>query len=284
MRTAFFAILTGVTALGYEAVAQPKELKIISRGEDGWNAGGPITTRTKAQALKMLEDKGKTKTDADMLNVEEQMPKRLSPIYLTIHHTYDPLPRVAVPKNRTLKAGDYFKMQMLQWQKSMQGGYDVDGRKYKGQPYTLFAFPGDVPYHFVVSKAGEVAVGRQLEFGVFSNTTYLDRPRKDMTPAERSALEADRTDPRLAPPFWRNEHMPRHITVVLEGDFGKTKLVGNQRKNLVTLLVTLSKEHNIPPDRLTFHRDMAKEGTGCPGQNVIDEMPKLRSEVAKRLK
>jgi hypothetical protein len=280
MRIPFLVIVISATMPICGLLAQPVELEIMSRDtKSGWGARPPITKRTNEQALEALEQQGKIKPGEHMtsvhLNVEEEMPERQPSIYLTIHHTFDALP-----------SGN-LKERMFRWQERMQNGYDISRRDRKGAPYTLYAFPGDVPYHFLVSKDGEIVVGRELKFGVFSNTTYLDKPRQEMTPAELKVLEAgirNRTDPPMLLRLWRNRAMPRHITVVLEGNFDEIKLEGNQRTNLVKLLVKLAREHSIAADHLTFHRDVATEYTGCPGKHVIEEMDNLRKEVAEGLR
>jgi hypothetical protein len=283
MRITFLTLLTvatGGTASLYGVHAQADEPKIVSREKvGGWGAAPPITKRTADEAIAMLKRQKKLKP-GDRINVEEEMPKRLPPIYLTIHHVGHSL------------SGSTIQDKLSHWQKNMQGSYNFQKTDRNGKAYTFHAVPGDIPYHFVVAENGDIAVGRELKFGVFSNTTYLDKPRKHMTPAELSALSAElrnRTDPPMLLFLWRNKFMPHHITVVLEGDFEGDKkkegrkLEGAQRDNLVALLVKLAKEHHISPDHITYHKDASKEGTPCPGKNVIAEMDKLRQKVAERL-
>lgn len=65
------------------------------------------------------------------------------------------------------------------------------------------------------------------------------------------------------------------IAVVLVGNFERHPVPELQREALVNLLVRLSVDHRIPPERIVGHRELW--ATACPGRYL--QMDEIRSEV-----
>jgi hypothetical protein len=102
----------------------------------------------------------------------------------------------------------------------------------------------DVPYHFYISCDGKIAEGRPITIVSDTNTEY---------------------DP------------ARHATIVLEGNFETEQPTAEQSTSLTAMVVWLSAEHHVSPERIGAHNDFAK--TACPGVNLKATIPTLRKSV-----
>ncbi len=129
---------------------------------------------------------------------------------------------------------------------SQMFGYTID----YGNGTTKKIYLGDIPYHYFIDGAGRIAQGRQLKYAAYSNTVYK-------TPIEQ------------------------HITVVLDGNFERSKPAASQVEALTALLAHLAKTHDIDPENIGTHRDVAQ--TLCPGKNLAAQMDTIRAEVRARL-
>lgn len=69
------------------------------------------------------------------------------------------------------------------------------------------------------------------------------------------------------------------IAVVMVGNFQNHPIPSLQKQALVRLLANLSREHNIPVERIVRHRDL--QTTACPGRYV--DMREIRSLVKTAL-
>lgn len=116
-----------------------------------------------------------------------------------------------------------------------------EGKLGNGNPKKAWA---DVPYHYYIASNGSIAEGRKLLFEGDSNTDY------DLT---------------------------GHILIVLEGNFEVENLSNEQFMSLLNLVVSLSQEYNVPPEKITGHKDQAE--TLCPGSNLYNVLPLLRKKV-----
>ena len=105
---------------------------------------------------------------------------------------------------------------------------------------------GDVPYHFYIDAHGRVAQGRDINFAGDSNTKYDVKDR---------------------------------IQVVLEGHFDQEEPGARQLAALQQLLIKLSADYNIPPNRITGHNDHVP--TDCPGKNLKRHFQDLRKAMAQ---
>ncbi len=104
----------------------------------------------------------------------------------------------------------------------------------------------DVPYHYYVAVDGSVAEGREWDYVGDTNTEY--------NPAG-------------------------HLLVVVEGNFETDTLTTAQRHTLDALVPTLAHHFHIVGSMLGGHRDFAD--TKCPGRNLYDEIPRLRTLIAE---
>jgi len=150
------------------------------------------------------------------------------PVRITLHHT-----ATKQRPNRSLNA----KLRALQTFSQSNAKLASGGRK---QAWS------DMPYHFYISEAGEVAEGLALHFSGDTNTNY---------------------DP------------AGHISIVLEGNFNKEKPESNQLSAVVNLMASLVKHHGISIDAIDGHSHYA--ATACPGQNLNALLGRIKSEVAK---
>lgn len=105
----------------------------------------------------------------------------------------------------------------------------------------------DIPYHFYVGVDGRVAEGRELAYAGDTNTSY---------------------DP------------AGHLLVVVEGNFESDTLTAAQRHTLEILVPALARRWGIPAERLAAHRDFAS--TLCPGENLYQQLPRLRMLLSRR--
>ena len=69
------------------------------------------------------------------------------------------------------------------------------------------------------------------------------------------------------------------IAVVLVGNFEKHAVPNLQREATVNLLLRLSQEYGIPPERIVGHRELQR--TACPGKHL--NMTEIRAAVRKTL-
>jgi hypothetical protein len=91
---------------------------------------------------------------------------------------------------------------------------------------------GDVPYHFVIDRQGNIWEGRALQYAPDTNTGY------DVT---------------------------GHVGICVNGDLTKQPLLEAQYRALVDLLVKLSADWNIADEHIAGHMDFSPGGTSCPG-------------------
>lgn len=103
----------------------------------------------------------------------------------------------------------------------------------------------DIPYHFYIAVDGKVAEGRPIGFVGDTNTKY---------------------DP------------AGHVTIVVEGNFETEKPTGEELAALKALIGDLSRQYDIPADRIGTHKDFAQ--TACPGKNLEDEVRRIAAEFA----
>ncbi len=110
---------------------------------------------------------------------------------------------------------------------------------------------GDVPYHFIITRQGEVFAGRAIAWAPDTNTGY---------------------------------DVAGHIGICVNGDLTTQPLLEVQYRQLVALLVRLTAELEIPDDAIAGHLDYSPGKTSCPG--VLDQYLKdgtlLRDVAAAR--
>lgn len=128
-----------------------------------------------------------------------------SPKYLTVHH--------AGVRDDGSVAGDEKMRRLLRF-------------SLRDKPW------GDVPYHFVIDRKGNIFAGRSLEFAPDTNTGY---------------------------------DVDGHIGICVNGDLTSQPLVEAQYRSLVGLLAKLSIELDIPLDKIAGHMDYSPGKTNCPG-------------------
>jgi len=104
----------------------------------------------------------------------------------------------------------------------------------------------DVPYHYYIDNAGQVAEGRDVRFAGDTNTKY---------------------------------DTVGYIQVVLEGDFEVERPADAQVELTRQLLVLLTLSWSVPMNRITVHKDHA--ATTCPGRNFSAIFPGLLANVAE---
>jgi N-acetylmuramoyl-L-alanine amidase len=91
---------------------------------------------------------------------------------------------------------------------------------------------------------------------------------------------SDRWKKRLWNTSTQNVRMNTYsIAVVLVGNFERRRIPFKQKQALINLLVNLSKEYDIPPERIIGHRDVNQ--TACPGRYV--DLEEVRNLVRKSL-
>jgi hypothetical protein len=105
----------------------------------------------------------------------------------------------------------------------------------------------DIPYHFYIDLAGRIGEARDPAYMGDSNTRY---------------------------------DLAGHIQVVLEGDFEKEKPGKAQLEALAALLLWLSVRWDIPPERISTHKDRAP--TTCPGRHLLSELPQVLGGVREQ--
>jgi hypothetical protein len=103
----------------------------------------------------------------------------------------------------------------------------------------------DLPYHYYVDHAGRSAEGRDVGYAGDTNTRY---------------------------------DTANYIQVVVEGDFEQETPAPEQMTALRKILVWLMLAWNIPPEKITVHRDHAP--TSCPGRNFMAVLPEMLAQVA----
>lgn len=113
----------------------------------------------------------------------------------------------------------------------------------------------DIAYHFVVNNGASNTVPGQIE----ESNLWKERSRGYST---------------------RNTYVNMvGIAVVMVGNLERHAPTTLQYQSLVSLLVTLAREYDIPPERIIGHRELQQ--TKCPGQHL--DMAKLREDVAREL-
>ena len=161
--------------------------------------------------------------------------------FLTVHSTI-------VPKSPA-KIEDAMKELQLM----VQRGYEANP--------TTFSYMADVPYHYLISRDGKVAEGRQLIYPARTNT-----PKSDY-----------------------RQNIWKHLTVVLQDAFvlgpnGKPIVprkilppTEKQYSTLIELLEMLARKHNIKIENVGYHSLHAS--SSCPGPHVIQRFPSIVTEL-----
>jgi len=110
----------------------------------------------------------------------------------------------------------------------------------------------DIPYHYIVDLEGNVYEGRDIRFAGDTNTQY---------------------DP------------SGHALVCVLGNYEDISPTVAQLETVVKLFAWLCRTHNVPPERITSHKDVAS-GTVCPGKYLYPFVQSgfFREEVRKELK
>lgn len=111
----------------------------------------------------------------------------------------------------------------------------------------------EIPYHFLIGNGQGIGLGEVVSTG---------RWRTGLWGAHVSGSNNDRN--------------LRGIGICLIGNFQTSNVPEDQFKALVTLMRELMTEHDITPDQVGFHGDIAGEATLCPGQHF----PRERLEKA----
>ena len=102
----------------------------------------------------------------------------------------------------------------------------------------------DIPYHYYIDIAGQIAEARDVRFVGDTNTSY---------------------DP------------TGHILVVVEGNFQEEHPTPAQLESLRRTVQWLAAEWRIPAAAIRSHKDYAQ--TECPGVNLYDKLDALRAVV-----
>lgn len=155
--------------------------------------------------------------------------RRHAPHHITIHHTAG---------RQRAELGLREKLQGLQ-RFSQTAAPLGDGRVKQPWP--------DVPYHFYVDAAGQVAQARDTAYAGDTNTRY---------------------DP------------SGHLLVVLEGNFEEEYPTAPQMESLRRLVLVLARQWGVPASRIGKHNDFAD--TACPGDHLEVWLPQLRELVGER--
>jgi len=188
-------------------------VEIISRAE--WGAQNAISKR--ADPIEIVP------TGNNRVAAENIMTPLGDVKYLTVHHSGTPSKTKPISKHMS----DFQKL-MFSYNIDYNNGVKKD------------IYLGDVPYHFLINRKGEVAEGRELLYAAYSNTVYK-------TPIEE------------------------HVTVVLDGNFDVEVPSKEQISSLTSLLADLSEKFNVQISNIGVHNDVAQ--TSCPGENLEKLMP-----------
>ena len=155
--------------------------------------------------------------------------KAHTPTFITVHHS-------AVPQRK----GD-LKRKM----RNLQNFSQKRERLASGKMKVAWA---DVPYHFVINAAGQIAEGRDIHYAGDTNTNY---------------------DPK------------NHVQIVLQGNFQREQPTKAQLQKLEDLLVMQARRWKIPASKIEGHKHHAS--TLCPGKNLFAQIPALRQRVAAKV-
>ncbi len=150
--------------------------------------------------------------------------KAHNPNKITIHHA-------GVPTNRNRSFVDKLK--------ALQTFSQREDKLASGQ--TKPAWP-DIPYHWYISWAGELAECRDMSVVGDTNTEY---------------------DP------------TEHILICLEGNFQIEEPTGAQIIELNRTVFWLAVRFNVIPENIQTHMDFSKQ-TDCPGKNLYGEIERIR--------
>ncbi len=91
---------------------------------------------------------------------------------------------------------------------------------------------GDVPYHFVIDRQGDIFAGRDLGYAPDTNTGY---------------------------------DVNGHVGICVNGDLTTQPLLEPQYRALIALLAWLSADLHIPDTDIAGHMDVSPGTTNCPG-------------------
>jgi hypothetical protein len=110
----------------------------------------------------------------------------------------------------------------------------------------------DIPYHYVIDRAGVVYEAREIGLAGDTNTQY---------------------DP------------AGHALVMVLGNFEETQPTPAQRAAVVRTFATLARRHQIDVNTLAGHRDLASD-TVCPGRHLAAwlESGELKTEIAQAMR
>ena len=104
-----------------------------------------------------------------------------------------------------------------------------------------------IGYHYIITGDGKLHVGR---------------------PADQVGAHA----------YGRNQDT---LGICLTGNFDIEQPTEEQINTLIQLVAILCKRHKLATNKVIGHRDTI--ATSCPGKNLYDALPKLKSKVAKYL-
>ncbi len=93
----------------------------------------------------------------------------------------------------------------------------------------------DLPYHFLLSPDGRIFEGRSTDFKPETNTNY---------------------------------ELEGHVGINCWGNFEIQRVTKDQLTSVVRLAAWLSEKHNIDPQTITSHKDVAPGQTVCPGTDL----------------
>lgn len=113
----------------------------------------------------------------------------------------------------------------------------------------------DIAYHFVINNGSFQTIPGQIE----ESNLWKERRRGYSTSNK-----------------WVNTFA---IAIVIVGNLNNHPPLPQQYESLINLLVQLSKQYNIPPERIIGHREI--QNTECPGKYL--NMAKVRLDVKKKL-
>lgn len=108
----------------------------------------------------------------------------------------------------------------------------------------------DIPYHYYIDHAGQIAECRPITIPGDTNTSY------DVT---------------------------GHALVVVEGTFPSDYFNYRQSRALTQTVLWLASKYQVPSQEIKGHVDYAPGETDCPGEDIITQLPNIRAKVKKQV-
>lgn len=187
--------------------------------------------------------------------------------YLTYHHSW--LPHVCKDRNRQNCTGRDVDLvatrAFLDRRANSKGiGEQVKNiQKYHikkaGTPMFRRGGPdvkwGDIAYHFVVDRFGNIVEGREIRYKPASGTIYGTGGRNTL--------------------FRYRTGTAGHFTVVILGNYDYEELTEYGLRGIVRVLSAGQRKFRVPTKNIGAHKDHA--ATSCPGENIY----KLRDDIKK---